>query len=388
MAKVHGKNTVFKLDDLDGAIQDISAKLDTVTYTPGSDRPETQTFGQGARRREILGLRRATFSLGGFYSEAASKVHGKNTKIYLDEFSIHGKLNQATVSRSVDQPMTHTFGDTFEEHDVPGLLDGSFSFQGPYDGAASEIDSILRARLAQEAPCYVSLYPSGDTLGNLVEMAALVPQDHPINSSEQDLTTTSCAAPTDGPVDLGVSLHALGAETGTINGASVDETEASANGGVAHLHVTLFGATSVTIKVQHSTDNSVWNDLITFTAVTAVGKQRIELAAGTTVNRYVRYIISAMTGASLTFAVAFARRNFAYGTAGTHRHFAGLYEQGLQATPISSTFQYGPEGGTSGKQRRTGESVLTSYEVTYSENDVTKFTAALVATGTVTEDTF
>ena len=79
MAKVHGKVTVFKLDDLSGAIQDISAKLDSVAYNPGSDRPETQTFGQGARRREILGLRRASFSLAGFYTETSAKIHGKNS---------------------------------------------------------------------------------------------------------------------------------------------------------------------------------------------------------------------------------------------------------------------------------------------------------------------
>ena len=388
MAKVHGKQTVFKLDDLAGVLQDISAKLDSVTFTPGSDRPETQTFGQAARRREVLGLRRASFSVAGFYTEAATKIHGKNTRVCLDEFVIGSKLNQATVSRSVDQPLTHTFGDGFEEHDVPGLLDGSLSFTGPYDGAANEIDSILKTRLGQEAVSVCSLAPNGFTVGNLVEMAALVPQEQPINSSESDLTTTSCTAPTDGPVDLGVALHDNTAETGIVNGTTVDETAATANGGVGHLHVTAFGATSVTVKIQHSTDNSVWNDLITFVAATAVGKQRIELAGGTTVNRYVRYIISAMTGASITFVVAFARRSFAYGTAGTHRHFAGLYGQGMGASPISSTFQYGPEGGTSGKQRRTGECVLTSYEVTYSENDVTKFSAELVATGTVTEDTF
>jgi len=58
--------------------------------------------------------------------------------------------------------------------------------------------------------------------------------------------------------------------------------------------------------VQHSTDNSSWSDLCTFTAVSVVGS---EILTGTgTVNRYVRYIISAFTGTSVTFAVAFARR--------------------------------------------------------------------------------
>ena len=110
----------------------------------------------------------------------------------------------------------------------------------------------------------------------------------------------------DGGIDSGVILHIKEAETGTENGASVDNGAASTNGYAALLHVFVDNITSVTVKVQHSTDNSSWSDLCTFTAFSGVGS---EIKTGTgTVNRYTRYIISAFTGTSTTFAVSFARR--------------------------------------------------------------------------------
>lgn len=385
MAKTHGKNTAFLLDDLDGALQNIRASLDTVSWNAGSDRPDTSTFGQRGLRREVLGQRRATISFGGFYKQSTLKVHGRNTRVLLDEFSVSGKLTSVTVRRINNYPLTSTFGVNFDEHDAgaSGLLDGAFNFTGPYDGGAAEIDDILRAAAAQEAATVCSVAPNGFPIGNLVEMAALVPSANPINSPVQDLTTVSLEAPVDDGVELGVALHDLTAETAVGDYASVDETEASANGGVAHLHVTAYTGTTALLKVQHSTDNAVWVDLVTFAAVTAVGHERVEVAAGTTVNRYLRGQIFSETMTTMTFVIAFARRDFAYGTAGTHRHFCGLY--GKQT---SSSFQYGPHGSAVGAHRRTGELVMTSYDVTYNTADVTRFTGEFMTTGTITEDTF
>src|SRR4030095_11126959 len=106
----------------------------------------------------------------------------------------------------------------------------------------------------------------------------------------------------------------------------------SSLGAVAHLHVLAFTGTTATIKIQHSTDNSTWVDLITFTAVTAAGKQRATVNTGVTINRFVRAIVSAGTFTSMTFLLAFGRRGFTYGAAGTYRHFCGLMGGSLFGT--------------------------------------------------------
>jgi len=90
--------------------------------------------------------------------------------------------------------------------------------------------------------------------------------------------------------------------TGTVNGTSLDKTGAT-TGYYAQAHLTDSNLTSVTVKIQHSTDNSSWADLVTFTAFTANGAQQAVNTA-TSVNRYVRAIVSAFSGTTGKIAVA------------------------------------------------------------------------------------
>jgi hypothetical protein len=380
MPKFHGKGTYLAIDDLDGSLTSIRAKLDSIGYTLSGDRPETTVYGDRGERHELLGFRRGTLSVSGFFTSATAKVHGKNTRILLQEFSVSSMLDSASVSRSVGVPNTETFGDEFDEHDLKGQLVGSFSFGGPFAGATGEIYAILKAQMAAETPAICSLAPNGFAVGSLVEMGYLAPTEKGLGSPLKDKATISLTAPCDGEADLGVSLLDLAAVTTTFDGTGVDETEASANGGVGHLHVTAFSGTNGTFKIQHSTDNVTFADLISFVSVTAVGSQRIELAAGTAVNRYVRAICSTDNFTSATIQISFARRDFAYGTAGTHRHFVGLLPK-----ESSSTFEFGPEGNASGKTKVTGEVVLTSYNVTYPLKEATKFQAEFMSSGTITD---
>lgn len=64
MAFVHGKGTVFKLDDNGGTLRDISTYLDEVTFPATVDLAETTTFGKNDKTY-IAGLRSRTVSLSG-----------------------------------------------------------------------------------------------------------------------------------------------------------------------------------------------------------------------------------------------------------------------------------------------------------------------------------
>jgi hypothetical protein len=57
-------------------------------------------------------------------------------------------------------------------------------------------------------------------------------------------------------------------------------------------------------------------------------------------------------------------------------------------TLASATFEYGPEGASTGDTRYTGEAVLVSYEKMSAVKDQVKFTAEFQVTGPVTENTF
>lgn len=113
-------------------------------------------------------------------------------------------------------------------------------------------------------------------------------------------------------IENGVVLAGNLAVSTTSTGSAVDNAASSANGGVAHLHVTANTRNGTAVaKVQHSANNSTWADLVTFTTISTgtTTSQRSVVNSGTTVNRYLRALITpAGSTGSLTVTVAFARR--------------------------------------------------------------------------------
>jgi len=64
MAFVHGKASVFKLDDSSGSLTDISAYVNEASFPRSIETAETTVFGNNAKTY-IVGLTDATISLSG-----------------------------------------------------------------------------------------------------------------------------------------------------------------------------------------------------------------------------------------------------------------------------------------------------------------------------------
>ena len=74
MAFIHGKKSVFKIDNVGGSLQDISAFCEEVSLSRDIETAEVTTFGDDAKEY-ITGLTDATISLSGkFDSGTASAV--------------------------------------------------------------------------------------------------------------------------------------------------------------------------------------------------------------------------------------------------------------------------------------------------------------------------
>jgi hypothetical protein len=388
MAKVHGKGTVLKLDDLSGAVVDISSSAVSTKYGPKQDKPVTTTFGARGVRREVIGLGDGDMiPVSAFFQRTAgTKVHGKSAGIYADEFDLSAFFKSLNISNSIALDDTHTFGDLFKERDVPGLFESSADFSGFYDPAAGGSWVRARTHLAGGA-AIVTVVPEGagtaGQVGALVELGKGQFSMTDVSLEVDKVIPLTAKCEQDDAWDLGVLLHANTPETGAVNTTGVDETAATAAGGVAHLHVTAWTGTTAVLKVQDSVDNSAWTDLITFTTVTGLVKERIELGAAAAVKRYVRAQIFSATITSMTFVMAFARRAYTYGAAGTYRHFRGLMGQAT-----SATFQLGPSGSTTGFERITGESRMRSLQLTVDAEQVIKADGELIVTGAPTYDTW
>lgn len=232
-------------------------------------------------------------------------VHGKATRVLINELAASSKLNSVTLanSRALAGDIA-CYGDEGEKF-IPGLRSGVMSLGGPFED--NTVYTELQTANGSDNSLLVCAGVNGFGVGQPVGIALSDLESHQLQSSVSDAVRWTVEAPADEMVDLGYSLHDLTAETTTGNGTAVDNTDATTNGGAGCLHVTAYsGFTQVVFKIQHSADNSVWADLITFSTVTDVTSERSTVTG--TVNRYTRVIRTVTGTGSVTFVAAFARR--------------------------------------------------------------------------------
>lgn len=243
-------------------------------------------------------------------------THGKVSRLLLDTLMYSGFLKEIENGVEVDLADTTTFATTGGHSWTPGLHGGSLSLQGFLDNAtvAGSQNPTAVAALGAADTSVITSAPAGLAVGSPVSMLAAREQNYNVNSPVAEAVQFQTSWQSDGTVDGGVSLldpaTAISGGVGDVLGTNVDNGASSANGAAAHLHVTANTRNgNTTVIVQHSVDNSVWVDLITFTVVgTGLTSSQRATVAGT-VNRHLRSkVTKAGTTGSITLAVAAARR--------------------------------------------------------------------------------
>lgn len=233
-------------------------------------------------------------------------IHSKTARVLVNERTFSAKLRRIQTGHTRALGETTAFTDEGSRF-IPGLRSGSLVLEGMFEGVDA-VDGEIESSSGVDDGFLVTAAPEGFAVGKRSILVVGDIQNYEIPASVSETVGFTVDAMPDDGVDWGVSLHDLTAETATANGIAVDNTASSAKGGVAALHVTAAsgGTPSATIKVQHSTDDTVYADLITFTAATAATSERKAVTG--TVNRFVR-ATWAITGTtpSFTFVVAFAR---------------------------------------------------------------------------------
>jgi hypothetical protein len=246
-------------------------------------------------------------------------LHGSQVGLLIDGFNMAPYFKEFTLESSQAIHDSTTFGNSARLK-TPGLKDGSASGTAFLDGTATVGSlAVLKGKYVSTPgvgnPALVVMGISGFSLGSRVQIGYFEEASLQTKVVFDDLEMlTFNGDPQQDAIDYGVSLHALTAETSlTFTGTAVDGVAATSNGGVGTVHVTAIAGASpnVVYKIQHSVDGSTsWADLVTFTAITAANQaQRVEVAAGTTVRRYLRITITeGGTTTSVTGVCCFARR--------------------------------------------------------------------------------
>lgn len=231
-------------------------------------------------------------------------IHGKGAGLLLGAFNLSPYLNTNDTEIDVDMPETTTYGAGAKTY-LPGIKDGKTSIGGFVDNTpVVGSDAVLSSALGMGA-VPLTVCPQGlSAIGNLAKLSVTNPANYKLGTPVGGVVSFTADLTPTGGIWSGQLLEPLTQKTNLGNSASsVDNLTASTSGGVANYHVTAVTSGTATAKVQHSTDNSTWVDLISFTASSATTSE--EKTVTGTVNRYTR---AAWTGTFVqSFAISFAR---------------------------------------------------------------------------------
>ena len=75
MAFVHGKDSVFKLDNSGGSLTDILAYVNNVDFPETADVAESSVLGSSSKQY-LVGLKDSTLGLTGFFDATADAIFG------------------------------------------------------------------------------------------------------------------------------------------------------------------------------------------------------------------------------------------------------------------------------------------------------------------------
>lgn len=184
-----------------------------------------------------------------------------------------------------------------------GERDGEMQFTSFFNPSAGAAHPTLSALPRTDV---VATYLRGAALGNACCSLIGKQIDYlPTRADDGGLTLKVDLEANGFGIEWGNQLvNGLRTDTTGTTGSTVDETAGTSLGAQAYLQVTGVTGTSVTVKIRHSTDNSTFSDLISFTAATGATAQR--LAVTGTVNRYLKVVTSG-TFTNASFLIHWSR---------------------------------------------------------------------------------
>jgi hypothetical protein len=244
-----------------------------------------------------------------------AKQSGLGDALYIAGYDLSGDIGAVNSIAGGPAAIEVTGIDKSAPERIGGLRDGHIDYTAFFNTAAGR----AHARLSTLPTADVIIsYFRGTTLGGA--SANLVAKQLNYDGTRADDGAFTFAGANQGNgygLEWGTSLTAgKRTDTAATNGSSVDfGTGSTAFGLQAYLHVFSFTGTSVTVKLQESSDNGAgdaWADVTggAFTAATGIASQRIATASGQTVERYLR-VVTTGTFSNAVFAVSVTRNDVA-----------------------------------------------------------------------------
>lgn len=227
--------------------------------------------------------------------------HGKDANVFVDGYDFSGYLSSAEMSSDIDVSETTTFMHQSKTY-ILGTSGSTLTMDGYFDDQATA-DNIMNSAFSSNESI-LSYYPSGSALGRPGYAFVGVQSSFSVSASVTDNVSFSVAVSSSAGVFRTQSLIAMSTLTSSDEGDSLDNGAGSTYGGYGFLHAANISGT-ITVKIQHSTNNSSWTDLATFSSITSEGSELVSIVG--TVNRYARVLYTISSGGSVDLQVGLNR---------------------------------------------------------------------------------
>jgi hypothetical protein len=244
-----------------------------------------------------------------------SKQSGLGDALYIAGYDLSGDIGAVNSIGGGPAVLEVTGIDKLAFQRIGGLRDGRIDYTSFFNPAAGQAHPRLSTLPTADV---ILSYYRGTALGGA--SANLVAKQLNYDPTRADDGAFTFAGQNQGNgygLEWGTSLTAgKRTDTTATNGSSVDfGTGSTTHGLQAYLHVFAFTGTSVTVKLQESSDNGA-GDAFTdvtggaFTAATGITSQRIATSSSQTVERYLR-VVTTGTFTNAIFAVSVNRNEVA-----------------------------------------------------------------------------
>lgn len=237
-------------------------------------------------------------------------THGKEGKVYVNGYDLSTFLKSVGIAAKADTAETSTFG-TGDKAFLGGMREGTLSAEGIFDGAVSAVDGVLGSAFVAGSAYHWAVMQQGDEFGKIARLVSAIDSSYETTSPLDDVTNIAAEAQVSDGIDRGVVLHALEQENAGGNSDTVDDLAASVDGLNGYLQVTQSTGGNLAVKIQHSTDDNTWVDLVVFATVSAAHRAErksslVAVPAGT-VYRYIR-VLWTLSAGTATFHVGASRK--------------------------------------------------------------------------------
>ena len=238
-----------------------------------------------------------------------AKVNGLGVRLYAAGYDLSGDVNVVDSIGYTQQLLDVTTLDLAARARIAGMSDSSLTVNGWFEAASDHAAYTSNTGKLPTADQIV-FTQMGTALGDPFCGMTAKEATYVVNRAPGSaLATTATYSSTAGEqAEWGVTLTASKTTNASAaSGTGVDNAASSANGCVAYLEAMSLVSGTCVVKVQHSTDNSTWADLITFTSVTTAGVPFAQRStASGTINRYLRVNTSG-TFSTIVFVAGVAR---------------------------------------------------------------------------------